>query len=81
MLVRDKRAFFYAGHEKHFLLIGCGAFANDPMVVAEAYRTAIIPYRARFDLIEFAIYSSGNKNENYDAFKRFFWMATEDGKR
>ena len=22
MLARDRRAFFYAGHEKHFLLIG-----------------------------------------------------------
>lgn len=50
---------------------GCGAFANDPMVVAEAYRAAILPYRAKFDLIEFAIYSSDRKNENYEAFNRF----------
>ena len=84
-LNRAYHIFHIAAANKVDILIlgafGCGAFANDPMVVAEAYRTAIIPYRARFDLIEFAIYSSGNKNENYDAFKRFFWMMTKDGER
>lgn len=37
MLVRDKRAFFYTGHEKHFLLIMHGlydwmCFVTDPSV-------------------------------------------------
>lgn len=48
---------------------GCGAFENDPNVVARAYATAIEVYRPRFEVIEFAIYCRDWETENYNAFK------------
>ena len=48
---------------------GCGAFANDPMVVAEAYRDALAEYRDYFRLIEFAVYCRPGETANYDAFR------------
>ena len=48
---------------------GCGAFANDPWAVAEAYRDAISEYSQYFVYIEFAVYCRSNETENYDAFK------------
>ena len=48
---------------------GCGAFENDPNVVAHAYAAAIEAYRSRFEVIEFAIYCSDWEAENYTAFK------------
>jgi uncharacterized protein (TIGR02452 family) len=72
------RKFIYA------LLIlgafGCGAFANDPSIVAQTYRNAIDSYRARFDLIEFAIYCRDYETVNYDAFYNRFRMMEKDGK-
>lgn len=52
---------------------GCGAFANDPKVVAKAYYAALANYRARFDVIEFAIYCRDYETENYDAFNAVPW--------
>lgn len=49
---------------------GCGAFCNDPTIVAKAYRAAIPEYRGHFDRIEFAIYCRDNETENYDAFRK-----------
>lgn len=49
---------------------GCGAFANDPITVAEAYDEALKEYRQYFRLIEFAVYCRPNETGNYDAFKR-----------
>lgn len=48
---------------------GCGAFANDPNVVARAYRDAVADYSLFFKLIEFAVYCRGYETENYDAFR------------
>lgn len=49
---------------------GCGAFENDPDVVAKAYCEALREYGKYFDLIDFAIYCREWETENYDAFKR-----------
>ena len=49
---------------------GCGAFANDPNVVAEAYRDALADYRQYFQLIEFAVYCRPDETANYDAFRK-----------
>ena len=49
---------------------GCGAFQNDPTVVAEAYKTVLEEFRGYLSLIEFAIYCRPRENGNYDAFKR-----------
>ena len=48
---------------------GCGAFQNDPNVVARAYAVALKEYRHYFDTIEFAIYCREWETENYNAFK------------
>lgn len=47
---------------------GCGAFRNDPKVVAKAYASVLKDCRYHFDLIEFAIFSRGFETENYNAF-------------
>jgi len=49
---------------------GCGAFENDPRVVARAYACALREFPRVFSKIEFAIYGAGyDKNDNYSAFK------------
>lgn len=47
---------------------GCGAFRNDPKVVAAAAMTAIADYLHAFRLIEFAVYCRPGDTANYDAF-------------
>lgn len=47
---------------------GCGAFRNDPRVVAKAYANVLRDCRRYFDLIEFAIFCRKFETENYDAF-------------
>ena len=52
---------------------GCGAFRNDPKVVAAA--AAVMPhYRTRFKVIEFAIYCRPGDTQNYDAFRKAFGL-------
>lgn len=51
---------------------GCGAFRNDPHVVARAYREALKDYAGDFVEIEFAIYCRSYEDENYKAFDDVF---------
>jgi len=51
---------------------GCGAFRNDPRIVAKAYKEALKDYTFCFKEIEFAIYCRQYETENYDAFKEAF---------
>ena len=51
---------------------GCGAFRNDPKIVAKAYRDALKTYWHYFKEIEFAIFCKGYETENYDAFAELF---------
>ena len=51
---------------------GCGAFRNDPKVVASAYKEVVPEFRKRFKAIEFAVYCRGANTENYEAFKEVF---------
>ena len=51
---------------------GCGAFRNDPQVVAKAYADALPEYKEYFRLIEFAVYCQPREIGNYDAFCRAF---------
>jgi len=52
---------------------GCGAFANNPEVVAEAAMNVVDRYLYSFKTIEFAIYCSPQDRKNYDVFmKKFF---------
>ena len=47
---------------------GCGAFRNDPTVVATAYQQALPQFLNHFKTIEFAVYCSPRDQRNYDAF-------------
>lgn len=49
---------------------GCGAFQNDPEVVARAYKTALQEFPKVFRKIEFAVYCPPGAGMNYEVFKR-----------
>ena len=49
---------------------GCGAFRNDPEVVARAFKTALQEFPKVFKKIEFAIYCPPGGSRNYDVFKK-----------
>jgi uncharacterized protein (TIGR02452 family) len=51
---------------------GCGAFHNNPSVVARAFKSAIKEYSDYFDKIVFAIYHRPHEQENYQVFKKEF---------
>ena len=51
---------------------GCGAFSNDPNVVAKAYHAAVEDYKDHFSEIEFAIYCRDYETENYKVFRNEF---------
>ena len=50
---------------------GCGAFRNDPAVVAQAYANILPEYLHYFRTIEFAVYCRPLSPQNFDAFKNF----------
>lgn len=49
---------------------GCGAFRNDPNVVARAYKEILPEYKNVFDEIVFAVYCSPKDTGNFDTFRR-----------
>ena len=49
---------------------GCGAFSNNPYVVAQAYKNILSEYALFFRTIEFAVYCRPDNDENYSAFSR-----------
>ena len=49
---------------------GCGAFQNDPEVVARAYKTVLKEFPKVFKQVEFAIYRPASGSKNYDVFRR-----------
>lgn len=50
---------------------GCGAFSNDPNIVAKAYQAILADYIHAFRTIEFAIYCpEGQETENYKVFRK-----------
>jgi uncharacterized protein (TIGR02452 family) len=73
-LKRAKHILHIAAYNGADMLIlgafGCGAFQNNPSVVAKAYHDALEDYGKYFDLIEFAIYCREWETENHDAFRR-----------
>ncbi|MCR5607006.1 MAG: TIGR02452 family protein [Treponema sp.] len=49
---------------------GCGAFRNNPKIVARAYASILEEYKYAFETIEFAIYyRPGPSENNYEQFK------------
>ncbi|MBR2200844.1 MAG: TIGR02452 family protein [Bacteroidales bacterium] len=64
-----------AGQGVEILILGafgCGAFMNDPNVVARAYVDALKEYAQYFDVIEFAVYCTPFDQKNYKAFSDVF---------
>lgn len=49
---------------------GCGAFENNPEVVARAAKNVIAKHKKHFETIEFAVYCSPRDERNYEIFKR-----------
>ncbi len=60
-------------HQDRILVLGafgCGAFRNNPQVVARAYREILSEFSGMFDHIEFAVYCSPRDSVNHDIFQR-----------
>ena len=51
---------------------GCGAFRNNPKVVAKAYKDAVEHFRHAFKEIEFAVYCPPKDPTNYNEFRAAF---------
>lgn len=49
---------------------GCGAFLNDPKVVAQAAKNVLEDYLHAFKVIEYAIYCSPRDNKNFQIFNQ-----------
>lgn len=49
---------------------GCGAFRNDPNIVAQAYKNVLPEFMRHFKTIEFAVYCPPHDDSNYRTFKR-----------
>lgn len=49
---------------------GCGAFCNNPEVVAQAYKDVLKNYAGYFDEVVFAVYCTARSKENYEVFRR-----------
>ena len=64
-----------AAHQNKIIVLGafgCGAFRNNPYVVAKAYKEALKEYAKYFVKVIFAIYHRDFEIENYQAFKETF---------
>lgn len=48
---------------------GCGAFKNNPVCVATAYRNVLDEYKGKFKHIEFAVFCRDYEDINYKTFK------------
>ena len=60
---------------------GCGAFENDPEVVALAYKNALSVFPNVFSAVEFAVYCTPANSTNYDVFSRVLcdgWIDEKD---
>lgn len=86
MLTKDELLNLHIKRARHMLAIaaahgddtlvlgafGCGAFRNDPKIVAKAYKKVLEEFYDRFHHIEFAVYCGTSNTENYDAFVKEF---------
>ena len=70
---RARRIMAVAAQNKAEVLIlgafGCGAFCNDPQVVATAYKNVLPEFIYHFRIIEFAVYCRPHDDNNYRTFR------------
>ncbi len=73
---RQMLAVAAANHDDVLVLgaFGCGAFRNNPRVVAQVYREVLNEkeFKDRFLHIEFAVFHTPRETQNFDAFKTVF---------
>ena len=74
---RGEHILTIAAHHGIDILIlgafGCGAFRNNPSVVADAYKEVLSKFEGAFKEIVFAVYCPPNQSDdNYRAFNRMF---------
>ena len=51
---------------------GCGAFKNEPKIVAEAWKEALKTYQKKFDYIIFAVFFRNRESDNFKVFNEKF---------
>lgn len=51
---------------------GCGAFQNNPRMVAKAFRDVLAEFEGYFRYVEFAVFYVGKESDNYSAFADVF---------
>lgn len=49
---------------------GCGAFCNDPDIVAQAYKNILPSFEGRFKEVRFAVYCPPHDRTNFDVFRK-----------
>lgn len=49
---------------------GCGAFRNNPMIVARAYKEILAEFEGRFENVTFAVYCPPDDKGNFNTFSR-----------
>ena len=62
-----------AAHDIDALVLGafgCGAFRNDPEIVANAYAKVLPDFKGLFRHVEFAVYCTQREHRNYDEFRQ-----------
>ena len=74
--VRIARVFDVALANGHDALVlgawGCGAFRNDPAMVARAFAEIAEKYDGQFELLSFAVWDVGGKQGNFEPFEKQF---------
>ena len=70
---RGRKILEAAAADKNEVVIlgafGCGAFMNEPEVVAQAYKKLIPEFQNAFEIIEFAVYCSPYDDKNFRVFE------------
>ena len=76
---RLRHMFTVAAHHGAEILVtgafGCGAFRNNPEVVAQAYKKILPEFEGFFKEIVFAIYCRPQELINFETFKKYFGKA------
>lgn len=70
---RARRIFHVAVEQNDILILGafgCGAFRNDPTIVARAYKNVLSEFLGHYKTIEFAVYCNTFDKTNYNAFSK-----------
>ena len=72
--VRARHLLSIASHHGVEILVlgafGCGAFENDPEVVARAYRDVLSEFDGKFREVSFAVYCTPRDRRNFDVFSK-----------